>query len=318
MIRHIRTGFEAAKAKEHWDQLLRTAADFENFKKRAARERQEVTRYANESLLQRLIPVLDNFDALSMIGVDDGSRIISMGANPVKVFVNGNCKFDQAALSANPLFHEEMKRLLRIEDREQVSLPGPPMKGKRRWRSRLPEDSPAYPEMILILVPRHVDRASRWRSFWKDMKKVGIEIRASRPFKWTAPFNYVHRDHRKLIVIDVAASWCGPCRPFRESSPKMHCAQWDLPPKLVHPETVLVGDAASPWQSPSDASSHHYTFLRVDPHLLRVRESVGVAQFVPLISPWASRRDFRKAQYSLSLSNACILGFLEGRPQSTS
>jgi len=40
------------------------------------------------------------------------------------------------------------------------------------------------------------------RSFWKDMKKVGIEIRASRPFKWTAPFNYVHRDHRKLIVID--------------------------------------------------------------------------------------------------------------------
>ena len=29
----------AAKADEHWDRLLRTAADFENFKKRAARER---------------------------------------------------------------------------------------------------------------------------------------------------------------------------------------------------------------------------------------------------------------------------------------
>ena len=28
----------AAKADEHWDRLLRTAADFENFKKRAARE----------------------------------------------------------------------------------------------------------------------------------------------------------------------------------------------------------------------------------------------------------------------------------------
>src|SRR5262245_20578016 len=32
---------QAAKANEHWEQLLRVAADFENFKKRAARERQE-------------------------------------------------------------------------------------------------------------------------------------------------------------------------------------------------------------------------------------------------------------------------------------
>ena len=31
----------AAKADEHWDRLLRTTADFENFKKRAARERTE-------------------------------------------------------------------------------------------------------------------------------------------------------------------------------------------------------------------------------------------------------------------------------------
>jgi molecular chaperone GrpE len=54
---------EAAKAKDHWEQLLRTAADFENFKKRAARERQEVSRYANESLLQKLLPVLENMEA---------------------------------------------------------------------------------------------------------------------------------------------------------------------------------------------------------------------------------------------------------------
>lgn len=53
---------DAAKAKEHWEQLLRTAADFENFKKRTARERQELSKYANESLLQKLIPILDNLD----------------------------------------------------------------------------------------------------------------------------------------------------------------------------------------------------------------------------------------------------------------
>jgi molecular chaperone GrpE len=52
----------AAKADEHWDRLLRTTADFDNFKKRAAREKQDAIKYANESLLQKVIPVLDSFD----------------------------------------------------------------------------------------------------------------------------------------------------------------------------------------------------------------------------------------------------------------
>ncbi len=52
----------AAKADEHWDRLLRTSADFDNFKKRAAREKQDAVKYANQELLQKLIPVLDNFD----------------------------------------------------------------------------------------------------------------------------------------------------------------------------------------------------------------------------------------------------------------
>jgi molecular chaperone GrpE len=53
---------QAAKAAEHWDRLLRNTADFENFKKRAARERQDAIKFANESLLQKIIPVLDNFE----------------------------------------------------------------------------------------------------------------------------------------------------------------------------------------------------------------------------------------------------------------
>ena len=52
----------AAKADENWDRLLRTAAEFENFKKRAAREKAESAQYASFSLLQKLLPVLDNFE----------------------------------------------------------------------------------------------------------------------------------------------------------------------------------------------------------------------------------------------------------------
>src|SRR2546430_17367481 len=49
-------------AEEHRDRYLRAAAEFDNARKRAAREREEYTRYANESLLRELLPVLDNFE----------------------------------------------------------------------------------------------------------------------------------------------------------------------------------------------------------------------------------------------------------------
>src|SRR5919204_2856466 len=44
------------------DRLLRLAADFENYKKRAARERQEYVALANERLIKELLPVLDDLE----------------------------------------------------------------------------------------------------------------------------------------------------------------------------------------------------------------------------------------------------------------
>ena len=44
------------------ERLLRLAADFENYKKRAARERQEYVALANERLLKELLPVLDDLE----------------------------------------------------------------------------------------------------------------------------------------------------------------------------------------------------------------------------------------------------------------
>lgn len=53
---------QAEKGREHWDMLVRVTADFDNYKKRAARERTESVKFANESLLQKLVPILDTFD----------------------------------------------------------------------------------------------------------------------------------------------------------------------------------------------------------------------------------------------------------------
>jgi molecular chaperone GrpE len=44
------------------DLALRSQADFDNYKKRAAREKEEAIKYANASLLERLIAIVDNFE----------------------------------------------------------------------------------------------------------------------------------------------------------------------------------------------------------------------------------------------------------------
>jgi len=44
------------------DLALRSQADFENFRKRAAREKEDAVKFANAAFLERLIPILDNFE----------------------------------------------------------------------------------------------------------------------------------------------------------------------------------------------------------------------------------------------------------------
>ena len=44
------------------DLALRSQADFENYKKRCAREKEEGVKYANTGLLEKLVPIIDNFE----------------------------------------------------------------------------------------------------------------------------------------------------------------------------------------------------------------------------------------------------------------
>jgi molecular chaperone GrpE len=50
------------EAKHNYDRLLRQMAELDNFKKRTARERDEVIRSANEALIKDLLPVVDNLE----------------------------------------------------------------------------------------------------------------------------------------------------------------------------------------------------------------------------------------------------------------
>ena len=92
----------AAQATEHYERLLRVTADFENFKKRAARERDEARRSATETVLGRFIPVLDNFDmALAAAGQANATvEVLKVGVGMIQGQLKG--AFNEAGLEEIP------------------------------------------------------------------------------------------------------------------------------------------------------------------------------------------------------------------------
>jgi len=50
------------EAQEHYDKLLRLAAEFENYKKRMDREQQAALKFAEENIIKELLPTIDNLE----------------------------------------------------------------------------------------------------------------------------------------------------------------------------------------------------------------------------------------------------------------
>ncbi len=64
------------KAQIH-DQLLRTMADFQNFRKRTQQEQGMIRQYATESLIMTLLPVMDNFER-TVAAAEKGAPVESL------------------------------------------------------------------------------------------------------------------------------------------------------------------------------------------------------------------------------------------------
>ena len=76
---------EAAKWKEI---SLRTAAEMDNLRKRTARDREDAIRYANQRLLEELLPVIDNFEMGMMAASQDTKSMIYIGMDMVRRQLN--------------------------------------------------------------------------------------------------------------------------------------------------------------------------------------------------------------------------------------
>jgi len=102
------------ESKQAYDRFLRVSADFENYKKRAAREMSEFRKYANESLISEMLNVVDNLERaiISSTGNDKINNCLVEGVGMtlkeiLKVFENYGVKPIESLCKAfDPNFHQ--------------------------------------------------------------------------------------------------------------------------------------------------------------------------------------------------------------------
>lgn len=66
------------------DTAMRTAAEYDNYRKRMTKEKEDCVRYANQRLIEELLPVIDNFEMGLQAASSDQSSMIYIGMNMVK------------------------------------------------------------------------------------------------------------------------------------------------------------------------------------------------------------------------------------------
>ncbi len=99
------------------DLAMRSQADFENYKKRSAREKEEAIKYANTSLLEKLVPIIDNFELGLAAAKSEGEQSpIYSGMNLVLkqlndfLIANGLQPVETVGQKFDPNLHEAIAR----------------------------------------------------------------------------------------------------------------------------------------------------------------------------------------------------------------
>jgi len=119
-LKEIQAKLEAKEqeAKETYDRLLRVSADFENYKKRSAREIEEYRKYANQSLLKEMLSVVDNLE-LAIDSSNHGKKTdknliegLNLTRNEIlRVFEKFNVTpIEAQGQTFDPAFHEAVMR----------------------------------------------------------------------------------------------------------------------------------------------------------------------------------------------------------------
>lgn len=98
---------------EAQDKYLRLAAEFENFKKRSARERSELINSASDQLIMQLLDVVDNFD-----------RALQQTEQGIKQDKIDKEKLFDSLHDGSRMIHEQLKKMLESHGVEEIVAEG--------------------------------------------------------------------------------------------------------------------------------------------------------------------------------------------------
>ena len=144
------------EVKEAHDRLLRVSADYENYKKRFAREMEDFRKYANQSLLKEMLSVVDNLElAINAAKEEKNSdKKLIEGLNltrneMLRVFEKFNVKPIKArGEKFDPAFHEAVMRE-ETDDYPENTVMSEFQKGY------LIHDRLLRPAMVVVAVPKN-------------------------------------------------------------------------------------------------------------------------------------------------------------------
>ena len=106
------------EAKDNWDKLLRERADLENYRKRASREKEELLNYGIKSLIEEVLPVVDNLERALEHANEDGLPALVEGVKMTHtLLLSALKKYGVCAVEGNcgtlfdPAFHQAMAQV---------------------------------------------------------------------------------------------------------------------------------------------------------------------------------------------------------------
>ena len=107
---------------EQKDRMLRAMAEADNVRRRAQRDAEERVRYANESLVRELIPILDNFDrAVASARAAGGAESVVAGVELIQRELvralerAGVSRYSAVGQPFDPTRHEAIARVVSVD-----------------------------------------------------------------------------------------------------------------------------------------------------------------------------------------------------------
>jgi molecular chaperone GrpE len=158
-IRDLNSKLEVktAEAEENYNRLLRVSAEFENYKKRTARETTEFKKFANQSLLRELLPIIDNLELAIKAAAEtpDGKDACLLDGvaltrkEILKVFENFHVEpIDALGKPFDPNFHEAVMREESDEHPENTVV-------NELQKGYLMYDRLLRPSMVVVAMPKN-------------------------------------------------------------------------------------------------------------------------------------------------------------------